>query len=577
MKKFSIYFAATSFAFAAILLGSSTVSAQSRAGANDARAQTRVAAPSALVVENFDYPNATLLTTVGWTAHSGAGTNAIITTAPGLVYSGWPSSGNAASLTTSGEDAHRTFPARTAGSAYVGVLVNLSEATTDAIGGYFFHIGASPIGTTFRGRIFARKDGTNAVSFGFTKSSTSTAVDIAYTPFTYALNTTYLMIIKYTIVDGVTNDTASLFINPTLGGAEPAATLVATDIATTDINPGSFALRQGTAATHPTTRVDSIRVSSTWAELVTPAPAAAVDFNGDGKTDFATVRNTGGGPTGQITWFTSESGTGNTTGTAWGISGDFFVPVDYDGDGKTDVAVWRPGAPTVAAFYIFQSGTSTVRVDRFGQSGDDPRIVGDYDGDGKADAAVYRTGANAGDPSTWFYRGSLTPSIVNYVAWGQNADFLAPGDYDGDGKRDFVIQRNNGGGQAAFWFRQTTAGFAVIPFGTPADLIVPGDYDGDGKTDLAVVRGAGGQLNWYVRPSSTGTVSATPTAIFGNSATDFMTQGDYDGDGRTDISVWRPNADPTLNFFYYLGSTSGSGQFEWGQNGDYPVANYNRF
>ncbi|MBS1768147.1 MAG: FG-GAP repeat protein, partial [Acidobacteria bacterium] len=60
------------------------------------------------------------------------------------------------------------------------------------------------------------------------------------------------------------------------------------------------------------------------------------------------------------------------------------------------------------------------------------------------------------------------------------------------------------------------------------------------------------------------------------SATDFPTQGDFDGDGKTDLAVWRPNADPTQNYFYVRTSSGGAlAQTEWGQNGDYPVNNYN--
>ncbi len=305
-------------------------------------------------------------------------------------------------------------------------------------------------------------------------------------------------------------------------------------------------------------------------------PQNVVDFNGDGRTDFAVVRNTGGGPSGQMTWFINLNG-GTTFASEWGLSGDLFVPVDFDGDNESDIAVWRPGAATVAAFYILQSNTNTVRIVPFGQTNDDPSIVGDYDGDGSADVAVYRSGLAAGDPSTWYYLGSLNnPSgNVSYVPWGQNGDFVAPGDYDGDGRNDFVIQRNAGGGQARFWMNQTTAGFDSVIFGTPTDVITPGDYDGDGKTDLCVIRGIGGQINWFVRPSSTGTISGGPTAIFGNSAGDIPTQGDYDGDGKTDIAIWRPSATPGASTFWVLGSTSGALGVPFGSQGDYPVANYN--
>jgi hypothetical protein len=301
-----------------------------------------------------------------------------------------------------------------------------------------------------------------------------------------------------------------------------------------------------------------------------------VDFDGNGRSDFAVVRNTGGGAMGQVTWFIALNGPGTTNGYAWGLATDFFVPEDYDGDDKTDIAIWRPistGQPSGNAFfYILQSATNTVRIDDFGQSGDDPTVVGDYDGDGSADPAVYRGGATSGAPSFWFWRGSLTPGNVSAAQWGQNGDFPAPGDYDGDGKNDFVIQRNAGGGQAAFWMNQSMAGLQTVIFGTPTDVIVPGDYDGDGKTDIATIRGSGGQILWWHRRSSDGGIVG---GTWGLSATDFPVQGDYDGDGKTDLAIWRPSATPGNSAFWYFGSTSGTVGAAFGQNGDYPVANYN--
>ncbi len=299
-----------------------------------------------------------------------------------------------------------------------------------------------------------------------------------------------------------------------------------------------------------------------------------VDFNGDGKTDFSVVRNTGGGPTGQITWFTKLNG-GAESQTDWGLNGDFFVPEDYDGDNKTDIAVWRPGAPGSAAYYVLRSSNGTVQAVNFGQTGDDPTVVGDYTGDGLADLAVYRAGATSGAQSTWWYLASSGPNAGNQVPvnWGKNGDFPAPGDYDGDGKNDFAVQRNDGGGEARFYFLLATGAIPnTVRFGTPTDVIVPGDYDGDGKTDIATVRGSAGKILWFMLPSSGG---AYTTNIFGNSATDFVTQGDYDGDGKTDRAIWRPNADPSQNYFWYDGSTSGATPVEWGQNGDYPTAKYN--
>ncbi len=544
-----------------------SISAQSIVSDTKAvKSQARPDSTQSIFAEDFNYPAASLLVNNGWAAHSGAGTNSIAVVSPGLTYSGYPSAGNAVTLTTSGEDVNRTFPTQSSGSVYASVLVNTSDAAVDANGGYFFHLGPDPTGTTFRGRLYIKKDATNNIAFGITKAGAVLATDITYTGFTYSLNTTYLLVIKYTIVAGATNDTVDLFVNPTLGGAEPAVTISAPDIAGSDINPGSVALRQGTAATSPTVKADGIRVSNSWASLLTAPPSQhVVDFNGDGKTDFAVTRTVGGAG-GQRTWFYNTNGTGAATvALAWGLTNDVNVPADYDGDGKTDIAVWRNGAPTVAAFYILQSLTNTVRVEAFGQTSDDPTVVADYNGDGKADLAVYRGAAQ----STWFYR--TTPNgAVTYIPWGTTNDKVAPGDYDGDGKADFVVRRA-ASGQGQYWTLLATGVVRpVVTFGLSTDGIVPGDWDGDGKTDIATARDAGGTIQWQYLSSSTGNINYI---LFGASATDAFAQGDYDGDGKTDAAVWRTTV---VNGFWVNNSSNGASQFfQLGSFGDIPVANYN--
>ncbi len=302
---------------------------------------------------------------------------------------------------------------------------------------------------------------------------------------------------------------------------------------------------------------------------------APLDYNGDDKTDYVVVRNTGGGSGGQVTWFIHNGTT--STQTPWGISTDFFVSGDFDGDDKADITVYRPTTAPNSFFYSLRSTNNTLRAAELGATGDDPTVVGDYDGDDIDDYAVYRGGASAGQQSFWYYRGSATANGgITFVQFGQNGDFPAPGDYDGDNKNDFCVQRNNGSGQGIFILRQSSTNTTrTVQWGTSSDLILPGDYDGDGKDDFAVARGSGGQILWSVL-SSNGTTVIHYGQPWGLSATDFPVQGDYDGDGKIDIAVWRPNADVQQNFFYIRqSSTNTLRAFEWGQQGDYPVANYN--
>lgn len=278
-----------------------------------------------------------------------------------------------------------------------------------------------------------------------------------------------------------------------------------------------------------------------WQTAIAPRRTAS-DFDGDGRSDISVFR-----PSDRI-WYLLRSQAGFTS-FQWGLSDDVLVPADYDGDLKTDIAVWRNSD---ANFYVFNSFNSTVRIENLGQPGDVP-TGGDWDGDSKADLAVYRGGA----PGVFYFRASMgNPNgLTSFFQWGTTGDKPVAGDYDGDGLTDAAIFRPSNG----VWFiRQSSNGqTSGSGFGLANDTLVPADYDADGKTDLAVYRGGA----WYILRSLQG-FAAFQYGI----STDTPAPADYNGDGRADAAVFRNGA------WYVLNIQSGTTEItNFGIAGDKPI------
>ena len=222
--------------------------------------------PALLLEENFVYTPATLLTANGWTNHSGT-SNFIPVSNTNLSYPGYPTNGGySAQLLATGEDVNRAFATQYTGSVYAAFLVNVSDAKET--GDYFLHLGQETLGSNFRPKVFINKEtGTNNFRFGITKGANYSA-GIAATGYNYSYGNTYLLVVKYEILAGATNDQVYLFVNPDFSGAEPTPTLTALDPTATDLSDvGRIALRQGTSTSGPSLLVDGIRVANDWDEM----------------------------------------------------------------------------------------------------------------------------------------------------------------------------------------------------------------------------------------------------------------------------------------------------------------------
>jgi hypothetical protein len=161
------------------------------------------------------------------------------------------------------------------------------------------------------------------------------------------------------------------------------------------------------------------------------------------------------------------------------VSGSLVpMPSDYDGDSKTDIALFNR---TNGDWLILKSSDSTNFVTRNGQSWPELSLVADLDGDLKADYSCHNLADN---------RWPTLLSTQNYVYSAkvlstQPVDVTIYSDIDGDKKADYIVFRST---EAVFYVYLSSKDYknVKVSLGEQTSVLVPEDYDGDGKKDLAV-------------------------------------------------------------------------------------------
>lgn len=252
---------------------------------------------------------------------------------------------------------------------------------------------------------------------------------------------------------------------------------------------------------------------------------AAGYYDSDNRADIAVVRRSNPrGVDGTNTFYirpsTLTAANPNVFyGVQWGLQSDIAAgyEADYDGDGRDDLTVFRRDSSTNnLVWLILRSNTNTFSAVRFGLTSDLPVKGADYNGDGRAEITVIRN-RNTSTASTYFAGDSSTGALVLAQDWGGgdgNRDVYVIGDYLGDRRADFaVVRRSNSGVSAlnATWYILENGGsnqFVARQFGygnagPDTDLAVCGDYNGDGKQDIAVYRQGESTFYWLNSPGFT--------------------------------------------------------------------------
>ncbi len=247
---------------------------------------------------------------------------------------------------------------------------------------------------------------------------------------------------------------------------------------------------------HPVWPAGDQKIADAWFTVFSSATLPIIDsgdYDGDGTSDIALFRAASG------FWAVRE-----ITRVYFGTSGDIPVSGDYDGDGTTDIALFRGSSGLWAV-----RGITRIYL---GSSSDIP-VPGDYDGDGSCQAGIFR-------PSNGLWS---IPGITR-TYYGAAGDLPAPGYYDAANPRKKLtaVFRPTSG----LW---ASPGFTRVYYGASGDYPVPGQYNQD-KDDWEI---------GIFRPSNgLWSILDTRRFYFGSSA-DQPIPADYEGDHFTDFAIFR--------------------------------------
>ena len=239
-----------------------------------------------------------------------------------------------------------------------------------------------------------------------------------------------------------------------------------------------------------------------------------------------------------------------------------ILDADVNGEGQTEITVFRPNEGVSYAYCSMTNSTIRKQLDYWNAQTDSTPFLADLDGDGIADWTFIRTDPTDGSMLI-LYKSSRSDQLMGFqFGNADNGDLHVFADYNGDGKIGVVVFRPSTGN----WYSTEGAFSWGEHWGQTGDTPCAGDYDGDGKTDLCLVRPVDGHLVWNIRLSS----NNFPYTVYWGLATDTIYPRDpvdIDADGFTDILVSRVE-DGKRTFYAFRGLNDPGFALQWGLSTD---------
>jgi hypothetical protein len=428
-----------------------------------------------------------------------------------------------------------------------------------------FKPASAPIGTTITitGTNFSGTASSNIVFFGAVQASVSAATSTSLTVTvpkgaTYqpiSVTTNYLTAYStqpfiLTFPAGGAFSDSSFTLSPSLSTSRPSPILISdldgdgkADLATLNTYYDSITIFRNTGFPGTISFAQNLQFLLAGEN----SNMTIGDVNGDGKPDLIVTNyylNT-------ITVYKNTSVPGSISfdgGTQFptGNSPNNVSIADIDGDGKPDLVVINFTAGSVSILRNTGiSGTISfaAKTDFTIPSYPVSMAITDFDADGKPDIAVASSILN----KISIFKNTSSPGVISYTSaalytlFGQLRKIVAT-DFDGDGKPDLALI--NDSTSAVFIYKNTglsgiisfTSEISVNTSSQPIDIGVS-DFDGDGKPDISAAIPNQSSITILPNTGSPGNISFGAAVNYNaNKSIYLIANGDFDEDGRTDVS-----------------------------------------